>query len=74
MAGVAIVSAFTTGGRIMGGWLCDRQKIGAKRVLCFAPLITLAPLMWAAFFETSVVAAQCALAVGAYTRPPFSST
>jgi OFA family oxalate/formate antiporter-like MFS transporter len=72
-AGVSIVSLFTTGGRILGGWACDRASVGAAKVLRFAPFVAVAPLMWAAAAETSVVAAQIALAAASITYGVFAS-
>lgn len=72
-AGVSIVSLFTTGGRILGGWACDRPNVGAAKVLRLAPFVAMVPLMWAAAAETSVVAAQTALAAASITYGVFAS-
>eukprot|EP00227_Mantoniella_beaufortii_P014904 CAMPEP_0197589844 /NCGR_PEP_ID=MMETSP1326-20131121/10644_1 /TAXON_ID=1155430 /ORGANISM="Genus nov. species nov., Strain RCC2288" /LENGTH=534 /DNA_ID=CAMNT_0043154825 /DNA_START=30 /DNA_END=1631 /DNA_ORIENTATION=+ len=73
-AGVSIVSLFTTGGRILGGWACDRDRWGgAQRVLRVAPVLSIAPLMWGALSETSVVAAQLALAAAALSYGVLAS-
>ena len=72
-AGVSIVSVFTTGGRILGGWACDRASIGAAKVLRFAPFVAVAPLVWAGAAETSVVAALSALAAASITYGVFAA-
>ena len=72
-AGVSIVSVFTTGGRILGGWACDRASIGAAKVLRFAPFVAVAPLVWAGAAESSVVAAQSALAAASITYGVFAA-
>ena len=72
-AGVSIVSLFTTGGRILGGWACDRTAVGAAKVLRFAPFVAVPPLLWAAVAETSVLAALCALAAASVTYGVFAT-
>jgi OFA family oxalate/formate antiporter-like MFS transporter len=72
-AGVSIVSACTTLGRVAGGWACDRTWCGPARVLRLAPLIAAPALAWASASGTSVLAAQCALAAASLTYGAMGS-
>jgi len=72
IGGISIVSAMTTAGRILGGWLCDRTA--PKRVLVFTPLLAVGPLVWAAIDKTSVLAGELSLAAAALVYGMFAST
>lgn len=72
-AGISIVSACTTLGRVFGGWFCDREWCGPRRVLRLAPLIAAPALAWASVSNTSVLAAQCALAAASLTYGAMGS-
>jgi len=72
IGGISIVSAMTTAGRILGGWLCDRTA--PKRVLVFTPLLAVGPLVWAAIDKTSGLAGELALAAAALVYGMFAST
>jgi len=72
IGGVSIVSALTSIGRILGGWVCDR--VSPKKVLVYTPLIAVGPLMWAATDPTSVVAGVLALGAAALVYGMFAST
>jgi hypothetical protein len=66
-AGVSIVSACTSLGRLFGGWACDRERCGPAKVLRCAPLLAAPALAWASAASASVTAAQCALALASLT-------
>jgi len=72
-AGVSIVSAFSTLGRVLGGWACDRPRIGAATVLRGAPALAAPALAWAAAAGNSVVAAQTALAAASFAYGVLAS-
>jgi MFS family permease len=72
IGGISIVSAMTTIGRILGGWLCDR--VPPKRVLVLTPLLAVGPLIWAAMDKTSIIAGELSLAAAALVYGMFAST
>jgi len=72
IGGISIVSAMTSAGRILGGWLCDR--VPPKRVLVFTPLLAVGPLIWAAMDKTSIIAGELSLAAAGLVYGMFAST
>ena len=72
-AGVSIVSLFTTFGRVLGGWACDRAWCGATKVLRVVPFVAVPLMAWGAGAESSVVAAQAALAAASVVYGVFAS-
>lgn len=72
IGGISIVSAMTTIGRILGGWICDR--VPPKRVLVCTPLLAVGPLIWAALDKKSILAGKLSLAAAGLVYGMFAST
>ena len=72
-AGVSIVSAFSTLGRVLGGWACDRPRIGAADGAPRRAGAGGAGAARAAAAGNSVVAAQTALAAASFAYGVLAS-
>ena len=71
-AGVSIVSAFSTLGRVLGGHALDRPRIGDGETRR-PPALAAPALAWAAAAGNSVVAAQTALAAASFAYGVLAS-